>query len=85
MRIDEAERGETMNASGQGAIVEESGQAQACVSLVKGLRYRGFSCFPLTVPIVSICPWFHFCEGEIISSQNEIENDRHSKRRLSGN
>jgi hypothetical protein len=29
LRIDEAERGEKMDPSGQGAIVEESGQAQA--------------------------------------------------------
>jgi hypothetical protein len=33
MGIDEADRGEKMDARGQGAIVEESGQAQACVSL----------------------------------------------------
>jgi hypothetical protein len=41
MRIDEAERGEKMDANGQGAIVEGSGQAQACVSLGKWFRYRG--------------------------------------------
>jgi hypothetical protein len=46
MRIDEAERGEKMDASGQGAIVEESSQAQACVSVKKWSRYRGFDAIP---------------------------------------
>jgi hypothetical protein len=39
MRIDEAERGEKMDASWKGAIVEESGQAQAWISLGKWFRY----------------------------------------------
>jgi hypothetical protein len=45
MGIDEAER-EKMDANGQSAIVEESGQAQACVSLGKWFRYRGFDPLP---------------------------------------
>jgi hypothetical protein len=45
MRIDEAERGEKMDASGRGAVVEESGQAQARVSLGKSFRYRGLQAF----------------------------------------
>jgi hypothetical protein len=45
MGIDEADRGEKMDASGQGAIVEESGQAQASVSLGKWFRYRGFDVY----------------------------------------
>jgi hypothetical protein len=39
MGIDEAERGEKMDSSGQGAIIEELGQAQACVSLGDWFRY----------------------------------------------
>jgi hypothetical protein len=50
-------------------------QESAC-SLASALCQFGAS-----LPKVSICPWFHFCEGEIISPQNEIENHRHSKRR----
>jgi hypothetical protein len=46
MRIDEAERGEKMEVSGQGAIVEESGQARARVSLGKRFGYRGFDGSP---------------------------------------
>jgi hypothetical protein len=39
--------------------------------LRKGLTYR---------PIMSICPWFHFYEGNIISPQNEIGNTGHCER-----
>jgi hypothetical protein len=32
------------------------------------------------LPIMSSCSWFHFCEGCLISPQNEIGNASHSER-----